>query len=128
MNKGIEALTDMEKLIRQRKRIEGKTEETSDSPSIKQESFYGGIICDTMLRYTELVKIKYMNEDDDSMTLKDLINIIDGDTLLAVQNGFSDAFEGYPRDAETELHENVLNKRVRALYYSKIRSLIVIEV
>lgn len=128
MNKGIEALSDVEEFIRARKRIEEKTGKATDSQIIKDQSFYGGLICDTMLTYTDLIKIKYIGGDGNNMTLKDLINIIDGDTLIGVQEGFSDVFEGYPRDAETELKENVLNKAVKSLYYSKIRSLIVIEV
>lgn len=61
------------------------------------------------------------------MTLKDLIVVIDGDTLLAVQDGFSDVFDGYPRDAEEEIPPKHLKREVKALYNSTIRKALVIE-
>ena len=59
------------------------------------------------------------------MTLKSLIDVIDGDTVIIVQYQYEHIFNGFP-DEFTILEHN--EKVVKGIWYSKLNSALMIEI
>lgn len=62
------------------------------------------------------------------MILRDLIEVIDADTLINVQENYKEVFDGCPLDAIENLKTNQLSKPLKAVWYSKVYNRLMIEI
>ncbi len=62
------------------------------------------------------------------MVLRELIEVIDSDTLINVQENYNEVFDGTPLDAIEELRVNQLTKPLKAVWYSKVYNRLMIEI